>query len=141
VAYSATSFTPPTTQSAAAGSANEVPGLSVTITTSGGDLEIDGTLFLAWSTPGARGAFSASIDGAWIGSYLGWPANWTNWYDGIVGMYAGANWDTRTYHRVVVNVPAGTHTIKLLAWNETASGWYINCCNMVSQLLVRELPK
>ncbi len=141
VAYSQSGFTPPITQSAASGSPNEIPGLVVTVVTSGGDLEIDGTLFLNWSQVGTRGAFSASIDGQWVGNYLGWGSNWTNWFDGIIGMYSGQNWDTRTYHRIVPNVPAGSHVVKLLAWNETPNGWSINCCSMVSELDVKELPR
>jgi len=140
VAYTTSSFTPPTSQSVEAGSGNQIPGLAVTITTTGGDLEIDGTLFLQWNSAGARGAFSASIDGNWVGSYLGWGSTWTNWYDGIIAQYYSTNWDTRTYHRVVPGVPAGTHTIRLLAWNESSNGWYVNCCSMTSQLLVKELP-
>jgi hypothetical protein len=141
-ASSQTSFTPPTSMSAASGSANEIPGLVVTITTHGGDLEISGTLYLDFSVVNARGEFSSSIDGNWVGSYLGWGSGWGLWYDGIFGLYGPTvGWDTRTYHRVVTNVPAGTHTIKLLAYNETANGYYINCCSMSSELLVKELLK
>ena len=108
VATSQSPFTPGTGLSL--GAANQVPGLAVTITTSGGDLEIDGTLFVDWSVS-ARGEFTTTLDGEWVGAYLGGGSSWTLWYDGIFGAYAGNSWDTRSYHRVVPNVPAGTHTI------------------------------
>ena len=50
VAYSQSFWTPPTTMSAASGSPNAVPGLAVTIVTSGGDLLIDAQVFPGWFT-------------------------------------------------------------------------------------------
>ena len=98
-------------------------------------------VFLGWNIAGARGAFSVSIDGQWVGTYMGWGSVWTNWYDGVIGQYGAANFDTRRYHRVIPGVPAGTHTVQLLAWNETANGWTINCCSMTSELDVVELAR
>jgi hypothetical protein len=104
-------------QTYCSGSFQDISGLSVQITTRGGNVRITGNVPVYY---GSHTTLRATVDGKYAGEFGGVAWGYV-WQEGLQYTgYSCGNWTQMNHDRIFSGIPAGVHTVKLQIYTDGA---------------------
>ncbi len=104
-------------QTYCSGSFQDISGLSVSLTTRGGNVRITGDVPVYY---GSHTTLRATVDGKYAGEFAGTAWGYV-WQEGLQYTgYSCGNWTHMHHDRIFSGIPAGAHTIKLQIYTDGA---------------------